>query len=170
MPPKTIYKRLKMLQESARRAREGLKRVREGAGNQRPFLPLLPPPTEAIVSNCSSYNVRNEPPDSRLEEFVEEWVLSLSRDNVVSLGLFCAFFSATNEAEYVSIMLGKSGKQWRVDFLELGDIPNSQQGRHQRSGILWSSEGLNKKASKYVREIQMLRECLISLCHHFAVR
>jgi hypothetical protein len=97
MPPKT--KRFKLLQESARRAREGLKRTREGdyteaVGQERPPAPLLPPPTEAIVSDCSSdvsYDIRNEPPDSRLEEFVEEWVMSLSRDNVVSLGLFCAF-------------------------------------------------------------------------------
>ena len=80
MPPKT--KRIKLLQESARRAREGLKRVKEGdsaegASNEQPFVPLLPPPTEAIVSDCSSdvsYNIRDEPPDSRLEEFVEEWV------------------------------------------------------------------------------------------------
>ena len=168
MPPKT--KRIKLLQESARRAREGLKRVKEGdsaegASNEQPFVPLLPPPTEAIVSDCSSdmsYNIRDEPPDSRLEEFVEEWVLSLSRDNVVSLGLFLCFklenlmgFSATNAAEYASIMLSKSDRtirQRKADFFELGDIPDSQQGRHQRSGILWSSEELNEKTSKYVRE------------------
>ena len=100
MPPKS--KRLKLLQESARRAREGLKRAREGdsikavshEGATAPTVPLLPTPTEATASDCSSdvsYNVRNEPVDSKLEEFVEEWVLSLSRDNVVSLGLFCGF-------------------------------------------------------------------------------
>ena len=99
MPPKT--KRLKLLQESARRAREGLKRAREGdstetVSHERPEVPLLPPPTAATVSDCScssdvSYDVRNEPADSRLEEFVEEWVWSLSHDDVVSLCLFCAF-------------------------------------------------------------------------------
>ena len=177
MPPKT--KRLKMLQESARRAREGLKREREGnnfrgavtqppsqpllppptevlvsdySSDVTPFQPLLPPPTEVFVSDYSSdvsYDVGDEPPHSRLEEFVEEWVLSLSRDNVVALSLFLCYnleklvgFSSTNAAEYASIMLGKSDRtirQWKADFLELGDIPDSQQGRHQRSGILWSS-------------------------------
>ena len=55
-----MAKRLKMLQESARRAREGLKKSREGemADNVRsqPFIaPLLPPPSEDLVSDCSSY-------------------------------------------------------------------------------------------------------------------
>ena len=99
MPPKT--KRLKLLQESARRAREGLKRAREGdstetVSHERLAVPLLPPPTAAIVSDCScssdvSYDVRNEPADSRLEEFVEGWVLLLSHDDVVLLGLFLCF-------------------------------------------------------------------------------
>ena len=55
-------------------------------------------------------------------------------------------------SEYASIMLGKSDRtiqQWKADFLEIGDIADS---RHQRSGILWSSEELNKKASKYIQE------------------
>lgn len=64
MPPKA--KRLKLLQESARRAREGLKKSRKGemADNVRsqPFIvPLLPPPSEDLVSDCSSdasYDIR----------------------------------------------------------------------------------------------------------------
>ena len=128
-------------------------------------MPLLPPPVDATVSDCSSdvtYDIRNDAEDVRLEEFVEDWVLSLSRDDMVSLGLFLSFhlenllgFSASNAAEYAAIMLGKSDRtvrQWKADFIETGDIPDSQQGRHQRNGVLWSSEELNKKALKYVRE------------------
>lgn len=84
------------------------------------------------------------------------------RDDVISLSLFLCFqlenvlgFSSTNAAEYTSIMFAKSDRsirQWKADFLESSCIPQSQQGRHQRSGILWSSEELNKEASKYVRE------------------
>ena len=33
-----------------------------------------------------------------------------------------------------------------------GSIPDNKQGKYQRSGILWSSEELNKKACKCVRE------------------
>ena len=63
-------------------------------------------------------------------------------------------FTSTNASEYASIMLGKSDRtiqQWKADFLAIGDIADSQQGRHQRSGILWSSEELNKKASTNVK-------------------
>ena len=79
MPPKT--KRLKTLQESARRAREGARD--EDFTEQARAMPLLPPPIDAIVSDCSSdvsYDVRNESADLRLEEFVEQWVLSLSHE------------------------------------------------------------------------------------------
>lgn len=119
---------------------------------------------DGTISNCSldvSYDVEHElstSPDLRLEQFVEDWLLSLSRDSVVYLALFLCYqlenlrFTATNAAEYVSVMLGKSDctiRQWKTDFF---DIPDSQQGRYQRTGILWSSEDLNRKASKYVRE------------------
>lgn len=31
-------------------------------------------------------------------------------------------------------------------------MPESKQGAYQRSGVLWTSETLNKKATKYIRE------------------
>ena len=112
---------------------------------------------EATFSDCSSdvtYEVENElsaSPNLRIEQFVEEWVLSLSHDSVVSLGLLLCYqlenlvgFIATNAAEYASVMLGKSDctiRQWKTDFVEKGEIPNSQQGRYQRSGIMWSCGG-----------------------------
>ena len=176
MPPKT--KRLRSLQESARRAREGMKQARievEAGSSVNPEQEvtlrtegpssLQPTIVEATFSDCSSdvtYEEENElsaSPNLRIEQFVEEWVLSLSHDSIVSLGLLLCYqlehlvgFTATNAAEYASVMLGKSDRtirQWKTDFVEKGEIPNSQQGRYQRSGILWSSEDLNRKASKY---------------------
>ncbi len=53
------------------------------------------------------------------------------------------------------MMLGKSDRtirQWKADFLQHGSIPDNKQGKYQRSGVLWSSEDINKKATKYIRE------------------
>ena len=58
-------------------------------------------------------------------------------------------FASTTAAEYAAITIGKSDciiRQWRADFLENQAIPDSQQGRYQRSGVLWLSEALNTKA------------------------
>ena len=52
-------------------------------------------------------------------------------------------------------MLGKfdrTVRQWMANFRENGCIPDSKQGRYQRTGILWSNEDLNKEAYQYVRE------------------
>ena len=100
--------------------------------------------------------------DAILEQFVEDWLLTLDRDNIISLSLFLTYnlksllnFSTTKAADYAGIMLGKSDRtirQWHADFHENGSIPDSKQGRYQRTGILWSCEDLNKKAYQYVRE------------------
>lgn len=99
--------------------------------------------------------------DLKLEQFVEKWVLQLDRDDKIGLSLFTCFhleklfnFTPTNAAKYASIMLGKSERtirQRQTDFTENGEIPESKQGRHQCSGILWSSEELNKKATQFIR-------------------
>ena len=63
--------------------------------------------------------------------------------------------TATKASEYTGIMIGKSDRtvrQWQAEFRENGSIPDSKQGRYQRTGILWSCEDLNRKATKYVRE------------------
>jgi hypothetical protein len=55
---------------------------------------------------------------------------------------------------YAAIVMGRSERsirQWRSDFMENGDIPESKQGRYQREGVLWSNEELNKKACEYIR-------------------
>ena len=54
-----------------------------------------------------------------------------------------------------AVMLGKSDRtirQWHSDFLQNGEIPENMQGKYRRSGIIWSSEELNRLATKYIRE------------------
>ena len=36
--------------------------------------------------------------------------------------------------------------------MESGEIPESKQGKYIRTGVLWTSEELNKKASIYIRD------------------
>ena len=97
-----------------------------------------------------------------LEQFVEDWVLTLDREDKISLALFLCYhfqhllnFTQTRAAEYAGVMLGKLDRairQWRQDFIQHGEVPESKQGKYQRSGVLWSSEELNEKVSKFVRE------------------
>lgn len=101
-------------------------------------------------------------PELKLELYVDEWVTSLDRDDNISLGLFLTYnlenalqYPSTKAAECAAIMLGKSERtvwQWRTDFLENGEILHNKQGRYQRTGLLWSNEELNKKASCFIRE------------------
>ena len=97
------------------------------------------------------------------ERFCEDWVSHLDRDDLVSLGLFLSFQLAshlnlgeTKAAELASAMINKSDKtirEWRTHFFQNeGEIPESTQGKYQRSGIVWSREDLNKTATKYIRE------------------
>ena len=95
--------------------------------------------------------------------FCDNWNSHLDRDNLVSLGLFLSFQLAkhlnignTKAAELASVMMNKSDEticEWRAHFFaNEGEIPESSQGTYQRSGIIWSREDLNKKATKYIRE------------------
>ena len=168
-------KRASQLAVSAQRAREGLKKSRI---DQEPPHSMSPGPSTSQSALERGRSLSTDPTDEdptfdpaeemssnpslKLEQHVEEWVCSLDRDDTISLGLFVAFhlehmlsFTATKAAEYAAIMLGKSERtvrQWRSDFMENGEIPENKQGRYQRRGILWSSESLNKEATKYVRE------------------
>ena len=58
--------------------------------------------------------------DAILEQFVEDWLLTLDRDNIISLSLFLTYnlksllnLSTTNAADYAGIMLGKSDRTIR---------------------------------------------------------
>jgi len=62
----------------------------------------------------------------------------------------------TEVAELSGMMIGKSDKtvrEWRNHFFENdGELPYSKQGQYQCSGVLWSSENLNKKALLFIRD------------------
>ena len=97
-----------------------------------------------------------------MESFCEDWVLQLERDDKVSLGLFLCFqmsnllgLGETESAELAGMMIGMSDKsirEWRSYFLNNGgEIPESKQGKYQRSGVIWACEYLNRKATKFIR-------------------
>jgi len=109
---------------------------------------------ESSMKSESSYIV---------DKFCEEWLAQLSREDVVSLGLFLSFqlqslleTTKTRATEYAAILIGKSMNTvfaWQDSFYENeGSLVDHQQGRYQRSGVLWSNENLNSKAAKYIRE------------------
>ena len=61
----------------------------------------------------------------------------------------------TKAAEHAGEMVGQSDKsvrEWRKKFLEEGEVPESKQGKYQRSGVLWSDEALNRKAARHIHE------------------
>ena len=62
----------------------------------------------------------------------------------------------TKAAELSALMIGKSDKtvrEWRKSFYEHdGEIQDTSQDRYLRSGLVWSSEELNEKATRYIRE------------------
>ena len=45
------------------------------------------------------------------------------------------------------------------EFAE-GEIPESKQGKYQRSGVLWLDESLNRKATQYIRDNACVKEKL----------
>ena len=69
------------------------------------------------------------------------------------VGMFS--FTETKAAEYAATMLKKNERtvrQWRNEVVRNnGVMPESKHGRHQRSGVMWRNEELNKKAREYVR-------------------
>ena len=99
----------------------------------------------------------------QIETFCEEWVTQLSRDDRYALGVFLQYHlretvgkSETEAAELAGLMIGRSDRtvrDWKTQFYENnGNIPESKQGKYQRSGVLWQNEALNDKVCKYVRE------------------
>ena len=178
MPPKSRKQQLSA--EKASAARDGKKRARIDEPAQEE--PLIAPtliasaeettastsavhaedPTETDCSDATFDPEQDAGAQAVLTQFVEDWVLTLDRENTISLALFLTYnfvslfnFSYTKAAEYVGIMISKSERtvrQWHTDFRGNSAILDSKQGRYQRSGILWSSEQLNKKVTEYVRQ------------------
>ena len=53
-------------------------------------------------------------------------------------------------------MVGKSDRtvrEWRSQFIANGgEVPESKQGQYRRSGVLWTNEDLNNKATRFIRD------------------
>lgn len=101
--------------------------------------------------------------DHMEDNFCEQWVSQLDWEDRTSLGLFLCFQLKSvlgkgdiEAAELAGLITSKSDKtirDWRSKFVESGgSIPESKQGAYQRTGIMWTSETLNKKATTYIRE------------------
>ena len=97
-----------------------------------------------------------------LGKFVEEWLQVLGKEEVKSVAMFLCYhlvsmfsFTETKAAEYAALLLNKSDRtvrRWRSGLIENdGVLPESEHGKHQRTGVLWKDEDLNKKATEYVR-------------------
>ena len=82
-----------------------------------------------------------------VDTFCEDWVLQLDRDDKVSLALFLCFqlskhlgCGETRAAELAGVMVGRSDRsvrEWRSEFFSNGGcIPDSAQGRYERSGVV----------------------------------
>ena len=81
-----------------------------------------------------------------IESFREDWVTSLSWEDHASLGLFISFQltkvlqkGETDAAELAGMIIGKSEqtiRKWRAHFLETNDLPKSNLGHYQRTGVL----------------------------------
>ena len=123
------------------------------------------PQTSATEASGSSQADISPPPRTQheiLKDFSDEWIVSLDRDDKKSLAMFlCHNLAAhfhlkdTEAAEVTAAMVGKSDRtvrQWQTDMVSNnGVIPESKQGRYQRSGVLWNNEELNKLAADYVQ-------------------
>ena len=62
-------------------------------------------------------------------------------------------FIETKAAEYAATMMKKSdwtARRWRCALIDDGVLPELEQGRYQRSSVLWQNDELNKKAVEYV--------------------
>jgi len=161
MPPKS--KRQRQSSEAAKIGRETLKKLRQadetiespettGAGTSRS--------TETTQSGAPGGESRD--PHEILGQFVEDWVLTLDRNDKKSLAMFMCHlmvtqfqFTETRAAEFTAELIHKSDRtvcQWHTDLVSNdGVMPESKQGRYLLNGVLWSNEDLNQKASEYVR-------------------
>ena len=179
MPPKS--KRKLSLEKNCERAREAKRKRNSGEGtssgtvsevrigDDTSLSQLVAMPDDALDTDDEAVDpsfdldssVRSDT-DHIVETFCEDWVCHLDRDDRVSLGLFLCFqlskylqLGETKAAELSGMMIGKSDKavrEWRAYFNDNGEIPESKQGKYQRSGIVWNNEALNKKATRYIRE------------------
>ena len=68
--------------------------------------------------------------------------------------MYAFSFTETKAAKYAASMVKKSDwtvRRWRSALINNnGVFPASEQGRYQRSDVLWQNKELNKKAVEYV--------------------
>ena len=104
----------------------------------------------------------SKPSQQMLGKFVDEWMQVLDKEEVESVAMFLCYhlvgmfsFTETKSAEYAAKMLNKGERtvrRWRNEVVRNnGVMPESKHGRHQRSGVMWRNEELNKIATEYVR-------------------
>ena len=100
--------------------------------------------------------------EAKINQFAKEWAESLNSDDTMALTMFLYsflvfrfHFTLSNSAKLVSELLGYSDRtirEWRSIFISNeGSFPESEQGKYQRSGVLWQNEDLNKKAREFVQ-------------------
>ena len=94
------------------------------------------------------------------EIFAEDWLETLDKDEIKSISLFLCYhfmhafsFTETKLAECGTSMVKKSNRtvrRWRSALINNdGVLPESEQGRYQRSSVLWQNEELNKKQEEH---------------------
>lgn len=167
MPPKSKVK--KLLESKLEKARKVKKRDISGGDDQPASLEDLAAMSDEALDTMDedidpSFDLDSSiKSDSShlMETFCDEFVTHLELEDRVGLGLFLYFQlitmlnkGETDAAEISGMMVGKSDKtirEWRNHFFENdGEVPTSKQGHYQRSGVLWNSESLNKKARRYI--------------------
>ena len=98
-----------------------------------------------------------------MASYSQEWISSLGRDNQLALSIFLHYvlvndygIQSTPASEQIGHYLGVSGRtvrEWKSAFFENeGSFPTTLQGKYPRSGVLWSEEKLNKKATEFIRQ------------------
>ena len=123
------------------------------------------PATGGEETTAETTAVHSTPRTSQdiLGDFAEDWLETLDKDEIKSVSLFLCYhfvhafsFTETKAAEYAASMMKKSDRtvrRWRSALIDNdGVLPESEQGRYQRSSVLWQNEELNKKAVEYVRD------------------
>ena len=117
---------------------------------------------EETTARTTADSTRRSPQEI-LEDFAEDWLETLDKDEIKSISLFLCYhfmhafsFTETKATECAASMVKKSDRtvrRWRSALINNdGVLPESEQGRYQRSGVLWQNEELNKKAVEYVRD------------------
>lgn len=124
-------------------------------------------PNDGDQMEASSSSDRDQTVSSDVSELMasysQEWVSSLGRDNQLALSIFLHYVLVNNygvqstpASQQIGQYIGVSGRtvrEWKSTFVENeGSFPTTLQGKYQRSGVLWSDEKLNKKATEYIRQ------------------